>query len=109
MLQLNLKPSAQKKIDTIIMVFPGKNEPKATLPGLAVALLYHGVLRVAEVQMIEMEDKKIETTGARRVIEVMFKHTRKQRNKGFIYYVPSKFYPMFSWYLEKICQEMSNF
>ena len=52
-----------------------------------------------------MEDVKIETIGAKRIVEVTFKHEHKQRNDGFVYYVPSKFYLMFPRYLEEICQD----
>ena len=45
------------------MTFQGKSEPKATLQGVAVTLLYFGLLRAKEVQMIEMEHIKVETTG----------------------------------------------
>ena len=35
----------------------------------------------------------------------MFKYEHKQRNEGFQYYIPSKFFPMFARYLEEICQD----
>ena len=55
--------------------------------------------------MIEMEHVKIETTGTRRIIEVTFKHEHKQINEGFVYYVPSKFYPLFSRYLKEVYED----
>ena len=55
--------------------------------------------------MYEMEDVKVERTGVRKVIEVMFKHERKQRNEGLVYYVPTKFPPMFSRYISEIYQD----
>ena len=82
-----------------------KTQSKAYLEGAAVALLYYGLLRATEVQMVEMEDIKIETTGVQKIIKVTFKHERKQRNEGFVYYVPSKFFPCFQMYMNKICQD----
>ena len=51
-----------------------------------------------EVQMLQMDDVKEEDIGSQKVIEVTFKHEHKQRNEGFQYYIPSKFFPMFARY-----------
>ena len=52
-----------------------------------------------------MDDVKVEDIGSKKIIEVTFNHERKQRNKGFQYYIPSKFLPMFGRYLEEICKD----
>ena len=52
-----------------------------------------------------MENIKVETTGVRKIIEVTFKHVRKRTNEGFVYYVPTKFPPMFSRRMSEICQD----
>ena len=87
------------------MTLQEKNDTKATLQGVAIALLYYGLLRAAVVQMVEMEDVKVETTGICKIIEVTFKQKCKQRNEGFVYYVLTKFFPIFSRYMDEICQD----
>ena len=87
------------------MTLQEKNDPKAILQGVAVALLYHGLLRTTKVQMVEMEDVKVQTTGVRKTIKVTFKHEHKRRNEGFVYYFPNKFFPLFSRYMNEICQD----
>ena len=72
---------------------------------MAIALLYFGLLRSAEVHMIEVEDVKVEKRGLHDIIEVMFKHERKRRNEGFTYYMPSKYAHMFSRYISELCQD----
>ena len=72
---------------------------------MAIALLYFGLLRIAEVHMVEVDDVKVEKRGLHDIIEVTFKHERKRRNEGFKYYVPSKYAPMFSRYLSELCQD----
>ena len=57
------------------------------------------------MQMIQMDDVKVDDIGSQKVIEVTFKHEGKQRNEEFQYYIPSKFFPMFARYLEEICQD----
>ena len=99
------KTFSTKEIDTILMYLQDKKEPKETLQGVAIALLYFGLLRSTEVQMIQMDDVKVEDLGSKKVIEVTFKHERKQRNEGFQYYIPSKFFPMFGRYSEEICKD----
>ena len=56
--------------------------------------------------MVEMEDVKVKTTGVSKIIEIMFKLKCKQRNEGFVYYVPTKFFPIFSRYMSGICQDI---
>ena len=79
--------------------------PKATLQGDAVALIYYGLLKATEVQMLEMEDIKVEAIGVCKINEVTLKYEHKQRNEGFAYYVPSKFFPIFPRYLNEIYQD----
>ena len=55
--------------------------------------------------MIEVDDVLVEKRGLHNIIEVTFKHERKRRNEGFMYYVPSKFAPMFSRYIGELCQD----
>ena len=95
-----------KEIYPILTSFQEKNEIKATLLGVAIALLYYSLLRATEVQIIQMEYVQVENISSQRIIEVMFKHEHKLRNEGFQYYIPSKFYPMFARYLEGICQDI---
>ena len=87
------------------MFFQEKIEPKDTLQGVAISLLHFGLLRATEMQMIQMDDVKVENIGSKKVIEVTFKHERKQGNEGFQYYIPSKFFPMFARYLEEFCKD----
>ena len=103
MLQRNQKHLAPKKLIQYSLHCK-KNDPKATfLQGVAIALLYYGLLRAAEVQTVEMEDVKVETTGIRKFTIDTFKH--EQRNEGFVYYVPTKFFHIFSRYMDEICQD----
>ena len=88
------------------MTLQEKKNPNATLQGATVTFLYHGLSSATEVQMVKMEDIKVETTGVQKIIELTFKHQRIQRNKGLIYYVPSKCFLMFSRYVNEICQDI---
>ena len=83
------KKFSAKEIDTILVTKQDKNDTKANLQGVAIALLYYGLLRAVEVQMIKMEDVKVEATDIRKIIEVTFKHKRKQRNEGFVCCIPT--------------------
>ena len=58
------KTFSEKEIDTILMYLQDKKEPKETLQGVAIALLYFGLLRSTEVQMIQMDDVKVEDIGS---------------------------------------------
>ena len=71
------KTFSAKEIDTILMYLQDKKEPKETLQGVAIALLYFGLLRCTEVQMIQMDDVKVEDISSKKVIEVTFKHDCK--------------------------------
>ena len=55
-----LKTFRAKEIDIILKTFQEKNEPKATLQQVAIALLYYDLLRATEVQMIQMDNVCIE-------------------------------------------------
>ena len=96
------KTFSAKEINTIPMSLQEQNEPKETLQGVAISLLYFELFRATEVQMIQMDDVKVENIGSQNVIELTFKHKHTQRNKGFQYYIPSKLFPMFARYLEEI-------
>ena len=50
-----LNTFSAKEMDTILMTFQEKIEPKSISKGVAVALLYYGLFRATEVEMIEME------------------------------------------------------
>ena len=84
------------------MTLQEDDKPKSTLQGVAIALLYYSLLRETEVAMITVES--ITTFGSQHQIEVMFLHNHKRRNEGSKFFIPSKFYPMFSRYIGEICQ-----
>ena len=78
------------EIDTIPMMLQGDNKPKSTLKGVAIALLYSGLLRGFKVAMTKVEDVNINTVGSQNQIEITFLHNCKQRNEGFQFFIPSK-------------------
>ena len=80
------------------------DKPKSTLQGVAIALLYYGILRRTKVAMITVKDVSITTVGSQHHIQVMFLHNGKRRNEGFQFFIPSKFYPLVSRYVGEICQ-----
>ena len=55
--------------------------------------------------MVQMDDVKVKDLGSEKIIEVIFKHERKQRNEGFQYYIPRRFFPIFARYLKEIWQD----
>ena len=73
------------------MMFPEDDKPKSTLQEVAITLLYYGLLRGTKVSMITVKDVSITAVGSH-----IFFHNRKRRNEGFQFFIPSKFYPMFS-------------
>ena len=95
--------SSSKEIDTILMFFQEKIYTMATLHVVAIVLLYYGLSKATEVQMIQMDYVRVESISSHRIIKVTFKHERKQRNEGFQHCIQSKFYPMFGRYLKEIC------
>ena len=52
-----------------------------------------------------MDNVKVENISSQKVIEVTFKHEHKQKNEGFLYYIPSKIFTIFARYLEEICKD----
>ena len=55
--------------------------------------------------MIIVEDVSISIIGSQNQIEITFLHNRKWSNNRFQFFIPSKFYPMFSRYVGEICQD----
>ena len=82
------------------------SDKKMTLCGVAIALLYYGLLRCSEVRMIRVKDVRIVTKKDDTFIEVNFKYQRKQRNKRFTYHIPSSFVPLFRNYMRQIFPKM---
>ena len=80
------------------------------LPGVAIALLYHGLLQINEVKKLTVDGIAIKSDP--KEIEVTFYHTR--RNKGFTFNVPVTFCDMLVKYVKQLCpdavkQEMKQF
>ena len=91
------------EINKILMILQEDGKPKSTLQGVAIACLYYGLLRGTKVSMITVKDVSITTVASQHQIEVMFLHNRKRRIIGLQFFIPRKFYPMFSRYVGEIC------
>ena len=90
-----------EEIQELLMKLQDKPTTRATLHGVAIALLYFGLLRGSEVKEITVRDVIVKDSR----ILVKFMHDRKRRNEGFSYEVPSLYYPMFKKYVGQICQK----
>ena len=53
------------EMDTILMTLKSKNEPKPTLQGVAIAILYYGLLSI-KVQMAMVKDINITTVESQK-------------------------------------------
>ena len=93
------------EIDQVLVTLQEPDKPQETLQGVAIALLYYGLLRANEVRLITVFDVKLKSEPTKKEIEVTFTHPRKQKNEGFTFYVPSKFYPMFCSYIQELCED----
>ena len=73
------------------------------LYGVAIALLYYGLLRANEVQELQVKDVVMSNAMGKKEIVVLFNHECKKRNEGFKYYIPNVFYPMFHQFMGEVC------
>ena len=94
---------APEEIEKILMHLQENVTPKNTLHGIAISLLYFGLLRGSEVQKIVVTDITIMKTDSNPRVEVAFCHDRKKRNNGFKFYVAGKYIPMYERYLKELC------
>ena len=92
-----------EEMHELLMKLQEKPTTRATLHGVAIALLYFGLLQASEVKEITVRDVVVKDGS----ILVAFKHDRKRRNEVFSYEVPSSYYPMFKKYVGQICQKNS--
>ena len=99
MLQQNQQLSLLKKFHKNLHSLQDSSDKKLTLCGGANALSYYGLLHCSEVRKIRVKDVQIVTEKDDIFIEVNFKYQRKQKNKGFTYYIPSSFVRLFRNYM----------
>ena len=99
------KTFTAEEIDQVLLTLQAPDQPRETLQGVAIALLYYGLLRANEVRLITVFDVKLHSEPTKKEIEVTFTHPRKRKNEGFAFYVPAKFYPMFRSYIQELCED----
>ena len=94
-----------EEIEKILLYLQENVTPKNTLHGVAISLLYFGLLRGNEVRAIVVSDVTIVKQESNPRVEVAFAHDRKKRNNGFKFYVAGLYLPIFERYLKELCQK----
>ena len=90
-------------IHKVLSTLQDSSDDKLTLYGVAIALLYYGLLRCSEVKIIKVKVVQVVTEQGDTFIQVQFKYQQKQRNEAFTYHIPATFVPLFRQYLRQIC------
>ena len=93
-----------KEMHHVLTVLQDSNNPKHTVQGVAIALLYYGLLRINEVKKLTVDDITLKSNP--KEIEIVYYHARKKRNEGFTYNVPVTFYDMFEKYIKQLCPDV---
>ena len=65
------------------------SDPKKTIIGGFIAIMYYGLLQMKEAYLIKVEDVGIVGEEDYRKIPINFDYQQKRKNEGFIYYVPN--------------------
>ena len=94
--------SAEQIHEVIRQCMCSTNDPKKTLIGICIAIMYYGLLRMNEAYLIQVEDVRIVGERDDKKIQVTFDHKRKRKNEGFTYYVPSVYLPLFQRYMTEL-------
>ena len=84
-----------EQIDTVLKVCAESTDKKDQLVGVAIALMYYGLLRVCDSTKIQKADVSHQDNGR---IVITFEHARKRRNPGFTYHVQSLYARLFKRY-----------
>ena len=78
------------------------NNPKETLYGVCIAVMYYGLLRMAEAYLVQVKDVRIVGEEDYKKVQINFEYQRKRKNNGFTYYIPSIYLPLFRQYMSEL-------
>jgi len=84
------KVFSSEQVDILLKYCSLSKEPSETL-----MVMYYGLLRVCDSRKIEYKDVSHDKSGQ---VIVQFEHTRKRKNEGFTYHIPSLYQGLFSRY-----------
>ena len=93
------KVFSPKQIHRVLIHCQDSQDPKETLMGVTVSLMYYGLLRCVDVLNVRMCDVEMTVSDS---VEVSFKHARKRRNEGFTFYVPKIYSKLFIRYFKEL-------
>ena len=99
------KVFSSEQIDILLKYCSISKNPAETLMGVGVSLMYYGLLRVCDARKVQMKDVSHDKSG--RVI-IKFDHTRKKKNEGFTYHIPSLYQGLFSRYESELDPDLSG-
>ena len=95
------KVFSPKQIHQVLSYCQDSLDPKDTLMGVTVSLMYYGLLRCVDVLNLKCSD--VEMTVSDRV-EVSFNHARKRKNDGFTFYIPKIYSKLYIRYFKELRQ-----
>ena len=89
------KVFSSEQMDIVLKYCMASRKESDNLLGVGIALMYYGLLRVCDAKKIQLQDVSHDQQG--RVI-VKFEHSRKRKNPGFTYHIPSIYGKLFNRY-----------
>ena len=99
------KVFSPEEIDSLLMFCQESTDPEYTFLGVGVALMYYGLLRKADVNKIQIQDVSQDEKGR---VKIEFAHSRKRKNPGFSYLIPSLYQKLFLKYESELSTELKS-
>ena len=88
-----------EQIHEVLMHDLNSKNPRDTIMGVIVSILYYGLLRSSECMDITVGDVEVQWDGK---VEITFNHPRKRRNEGFKYWVPAVYEDLYHLYMSQL-------
>ena len=97
------KVFSPEEIDALLLFCQESHDTEYTFLGVGVALMYYGLLRKSDVNKITIGDVSMDNKGR---VKIEFNHSRKRKNPGFSYLIPSIYKKLFLKYESELCPEL---
>ena len=97
------KTFSPEQMHQVISFATNSKDYEDTLMGVGISLLYYGLLRSIDVLNITIDDVHVDKTKGKTIVR--FEHTRKRRNEGYTFHIPSIYQELFVRYSEELHQK----
>ena len=99
------KVFSPEQMDAILSFCALSDQPDHHLLGVAVAIMYYGLLRISDLMNVNVEDVKMLDD---KKTEITFEHTRKRRNPGFTFNIPPRYIQLFVKYDAELAENATG-